>query len=249
MPRQAVNQESKTIKICSFAGDTDEIPVEKWFRLYDKLAVAAHWTGNDKIEHLHEHLEGEAMKWYLQEVFEVLTSWHDIEASFTQRFGVTVADPFRAFIHYRLQKNQSVKEYFDNKRKLGHQSKLACEHIISGLTDGLPTNMETNFVGLTINNTAEWLTIAQRVESCLKRSDRSKVSNISSPISPSTSRPPLAPQKRTLQPTTPCRFCEARGKPNQLHWHSMCPNNSALVKTVTNTDEDSENGDSDLREN
>jgi len=52
------------------------------------------------------------MKWYLQKVFEVLVSWHDIKTSLTQRFGVTVADPFRVFTHYQLQKNQSVKVYF-----------------------------------------------------------------------------------------------------------------------------------------
>ncbi|KAH7983323.1 hypothetical protein HPB52_011051 [Rhipicephalus sanguineus] len=85
------------------------------------------------------------------------------------RFATTDGDAFRLFIHYRLKGGQTIKDYYDEKKRLGSLADLKECHIISGLTDGVPPDVELALAGLSFNSSSEWLAAAQRVETSLKR--------------------------------------------------------------------------------
>ncbi|KAH7932355.1 hypothetical protein HPB52_024693 [Rhipicephalus sanguineus] len=88
------------------------------------------------------------------------------------RFATTDGDAFRLFIHYRLKGGQTIKDYYDEKKRLGSLADLKECHIISGLIDGVPPDVELALAGLSFTSSSEWLAAAQRVETSLKRSYR-----------------------------------------------------------------------------
>ncbi|KAH6939183.1 hypothetical protein HPB50_016426 [Hyalomma asiaticum] len=57
-------------------------------------AAEAPWTHRDRVSHFNEHIEGEAFKWYLTEMFG-----DDIRRGMQNRFATTNGDAFRLFIH------------------------------------------------------------------------------------------------------------------------------------------------------
>ncbi|KAH7975335.1 hypothetical protein HPB52_000596 [Rhipicephalus sanguineus] len=78
------------------------------------------------------------------------------------RFATTDGDAFRLFIHYRLKGGQTIKDYYDEKKRLGSLADLKECHIISGLTDGVPPDVELALAGLSFTSSSEWLAAAQR---------------------------------------------------------------------------------------
>lgn len=82
-------------------------------------------------------------------------------------FGAPAADPFRCSIQYTRKKGKSVTEYYEEKRHLGCLADLKEDHIVSGVIDGLPTEMEIAFAGLSINSPSQWLSVARRIETTL----------------------------------------------------------------------------------
>ncbi|KAH7940361.1 hypothetical protein HPB52_023548 [Rhipicephalus sanguineus] len=84
-------------------------------------------------------------------------------------FATTDGDAFRLFIHYRLKRGQTIKDYYDEKKRLGSLADLKECHIISGLTDGVPPDVELALAGQSFTSSSEWLAAAQRVETSLKR--------------------------------------------------------------------------------
>ncbi|KAH7944797.1 hypothetical protein HPB49_000725 [Dermacentor silvarum] len=58
---------------------------------------------------------------------------------------------------------QTIKEYSDEKRRLGPLVDLKECHIIAGLTDGVPPDVELGLAGLSFISPSEWLAAAQKV--------------------------------------------------------------------------------------
>ncbi|KAH6933050.1 hypothetical protein HPB50_011725 [Hyalomma asiaticum] len=119
-------------------------------------ASEALWTHRDRVSHHSEYSEGEAFKWYLTD--------------FQQRrdMGRYKTDTFRLFIHYRLKGGQTIKEYYEEKKRLGSLADLKECRVISGLTDGVPPDVELALAGLSFQTSSEWLAAAQRVETSLR---------------------------------------------------------------------------------
>lgn len=241
------------LAIIKYTGAPEDVPVSKWLRLFETKADALDWTDNEKVKSLCDYLEGEAFRWYLSEIFEVCETWEEVKQSMTVRFGAAVLDPFRSFIHCRQKREQSVREYYEEKRRLGESAGLSTPHVIAGLTDGLLPELERRFVGTEPKSPLEWLNIAQKFE------------HASATAPPPTFRGPQgssrgrgrtqghpaagdAPSSRTatsrhVLPRTECRHCVNIGLSGQFHWQNACP----YRPTVSAITEDQGNGEGDPR--
>lgn len=231
------------LNIPKYKGTPEDVPIDKWLQLFDMKASEASWTQRDRVSHFSEYIEGEAFKWYLTEIFSNVETWDDIKRDMQNRFATTDGDAFRLFIHYRLKGGQTIKEYYEEKKRLGSLADLKESHIVSGLTDGVPPDVELALAGLSFQTSSEWLAAAQRVETSLRRvRGVSFARNVSI-----TSRAPRLfsrPQQPTLAsrpraPQSECRYCLAAGFPRQFHWHNECPRrgNVSAIETGSGNEE------------
>ncbi|KAH7983435.1 hypothetical protein HPB52_012047 [Rhipicephalus sanguineus] len=140
------------LSILKYKGTPDDVPVD-----------------NGRVSHFSEYIEGEVFKWYLTEIFGNGETCDDMKRGMQNRFATTYGDSFGLFIHYRLKGGQTIKDYYGEKKRLGSLADLKECHIISGLTDGVPPDVELALAGLSFNSSSEWLAAAQRVEASLKR--------------------------------------------------------------------------------
>ncbi|KAH6943487.1 hypothetical protein HPB50_022122 [Hyalomma asiaticum] len=121
-------------------------------------------THRDRVSHFSECVEGEVFQWYLREIFRNVETWDDVKRAMQNRFATTDGDAFRLFIHYRLRGGQTMKEYYEEKKKrLGSLADLTECHIISGLTDGVPPDVELALAGLSFKASPGCLVAAERV--------------------------------------------------------------------------------------
>ncbi|KAH6927252.1 hypothetical protein HPB50_001128 [Hyalomma asiaticum] len=99
------------------------------------------------------------------------------EASRTHRERVSHFSEYiegEAFKWYLTEIFSNVETWDDIKRAM--QNRFATTdgdafqcHIISGLTDGVPPDVELALAGLSFQTSSEWLAAAQRVETSLRR--------------------------------------------------------------------------------
>lgn len=246
MQPRIMTTSKKAITIPKYSGASDDVPFDKWLRLFEVKTAAAAWTERDKLCNFSDYLEGEAFRWYLTEVFDTGTAWEDLVACMTERFASAIADPFRQFIHCRLKSGQSLKEYYDEKMCLGRLAELKDAHLISGLIDGLPAEMEMALAGLTPSTPAAWLLAALRVEAAMNRAKSHRVppgrhAQINAPSGNSYQRPPNTPGQAHM---SECRHCAMAGLPRQMHWHNECPRRASISALATN--QGNEEGDPKL---
>ncbi|KAH6942446.1 hypothetical protein HPB50_005758 [Hyalomma asiaticum] len=157
------------LNIPKYRGTPEDVPIDKWLQLFDMKASEASWTHRKRVSHFSEYIEGEAFKWYLTEIFSNVETWDDIKRAMQNRFATTDGDAFRLFIHYQLKGGHTIKEYYEEKKRLGSLADLKECHIISGLTDAVPLDVELALTGLSFQTSSEWLAAAQRVEASLRR--------------------------------------------------------------------------------
>lgn len=236
----------KVINIPKFSGAPEDVPFDKWLRLFDVKTAAAAWTERDKLCHFSDYLEGEAFRWFLTEVFGTDASWDSLSECMKQRFTSAVADPFRQFIHCRLRPGQSLNDYYNEKMCLGRLADLKDVHLISGLNDGLPADVEMALAGLNPSTPATWLSAALRVESTLQRVKLQRVlpsrnTQINATSGSARQRPPNTPLRA---PASECRHCAMDGSPRQMHWHNECPRRASISALSTN--QGNEEGDPKL---
>ncbi|KAH7963755.1 hypothetical protein HPB52_022719 [Rhipicephalus sanguineus] len=127
-----------------------------------------------------------------------------MKSGMQNRFAATVGDAFRLFIHYRLIGGQTIKDYYDEKKRLGSLADPKECHIISGLTVFL----------LSFTSSSEWLAAAQRVETSLKR-----VRGVSFARNPGTTSGAsrlFSKPSRPRAPQNECRYCSAAGFPREF---------------------------------
>ncbi|KAH6948989.1 hypothetical protein HPB50_027377 [Hyalomma asiaticum] len=132
------------LNIPKYKGTPEDVPINKWLRLFDMKASKASCTHRDQVSHFSECIEGEAFKWYLTEIFSNVKTWDYKEA--------------------RPSRNTTKK-----KKRLGSLADLKECHIISGLADGVPPDVELALARLSFKMSSEWLATAQWVETSLRR--------------------------------------------------------------------------------
>lgn len=217
------------LSIIKYSGTPEDAPIDKWIRLFERKADALDWTENDKVTNFCDYIDGEAFRWYLSEIFEVSTTWQEVKESMTARFGACVLDPFRSFIHCRQGQEQPVREYYEQKRRLGELAGLSTAHIISGLTDGLLPELDCALTGTELKTIVGWLSAAQRLELTVMKKPAPMArppQQIQRPADTQASGDARFPRSGAPQPSLPkseCRHCATLGLKGQLHWHNVCP--------------------------
>ncbi|KAH7948441.1 hypothetical protein HPB52_022705 [Rhipicephalus sanguineus] len=159
-----VSTSKESISLPKYTGAEDDVPVDKWLRLFEAKASNVARSERDCINYICEYLEGEAFRRYLTEIFDVEDSRGGIKDSMKERFAEPITDPFRQFIHCRLKKAQRMRHYHDEKTRFGRLAELKDAHIISGLTDGVPEDMERRLAGLTLSTSQVAIAAALQAE-------------------------------------------------------------------------------------
>lgn len=231
----------KMISLPKYTGAEDDVPVDKWLHLFETKASNVSWSERDRIDCISEYLEGEAFRWYLTEIFDAEDTWEGIKTSMISRFSAPVSDPFRQFIHCRLKREQRIRHYYEEKTHLGRLADLKDVHIVSGLTDGVPEEIERRLAGLTLTTPAKWLAAALQAEDSVHR-DASQHSSKRQLMrrEPHSTRPWL-PAGSMRTPHSECRHCASAGLPNQFHWHNECPRRE-MVSALTDNQGNEEGG-------
>lgn len=142
-----------------------------------------------------------------------------------ERFPVPVADQFRQLVHFRQQNDQTVREYYDAKRRLENRSGLQDAHIISGRNDGVLPELELAVASLTAANPSQWLTMAQRLEAAFKGNSSRAASTYRIGYARGT--------KRVSLPSSKCRCCASQGLLGRMHWHNVCPNRASVSNVIS----------------
>ncbi|KAH7946709.1 hypothetical protein HPB52_003766 [Rhipicephalus sanguineus] len=93
--------------------------------------------------------------------------------------------------------------------------------IVSGLTDGVPEEIERRLAGMSLAAPAKWLAAALQAEDCPERCFPRLSKQQLVQREPHPTRRWTAGSTRT--PRSECRRSASAGLPNQFHWHNECP--------------------------
>ena len=145
------------------------IDIERWFRQYDIAMARLEITVEAvKVAELQSYLAGDAFNFYAAKVVDISsTRYNDLKASFISRFGVKTIAPNIAAHRRRLERNESIKTYFDAKIDLLERTGLSEEHVVAEIIEGLPDNYKSLLIATSIVKTDTLLETLIRIEANL----------------------------------------------------------------------------------
>jgi hypothetical protein len=142
------------------------------------------------------------------------------------RFTTFTVRPLIAAQNRRLQRNETVQDYYKDKVRLLRKVGLSDIDIASQLTQGMPEHYQNILIGSRVNNPNEWLEIATTLEANRNRPapDRTQVTNYSKGRNEDNKehKDNKFSKNTSKKPWKPCKFCEPFGE-KLYHWHSECP--------------------------
>ena len=220
----------KDPKLSKFSGSSDALKVEPFLNIFNR-----YFNNIDeelKVLKLGEYLTGDALNFFGTDIISDLNiSWSEVKSRLIRRYGHSDIPPMLSAIRRRLQKHESIKQYFDDKCQYLRQERGLTEATQTQLlTDGLPDHYRQHFYGKRFESTTVWLQTAQDIEADLcrhkpalhqssahfNRSDqwfnKSNKTFANYNGKPKEKRPPY-----------PCKICRDQGI-TSYHWHSDCPN-------------------------
>ena len=223
----------KDPKITRFSGTNDDLKVEPFLNIFNRYFASL--DDLSKVLKLGEYLSGDALNFFGTDiVVDELITWTEAKSHLVRRYGHSDVPPMLAAVRRRLQKNETIKQYFDEKcRHLRQEKGLSESAQTQLLTEGLPDVYRQHFYGKRFTSTTEWLQTAQDIEADLNRHNRYPIHVHSSAhvnrSDPSLNKPmnksnfrPKSNQKES-RPPYPCRHCRNKGI-TAHHWHNDCPN-------------------------
>jgi hypothetical protein len=220
-----------TIKIPKFSGKNDsDFKVEAFIAIFER-SVRNGFTDDQKVDKCMEFLIEDAANFYGTEILTIPDiTWNVVKQRFFDRYSRTDPNPMVSAYRRRLQPNESIRDYYDDKVKLFKRMPVPPQEsdIAAALTDGLPFKYKTSFHGRRFTSTMDWLMTAQDAESDYKRAE---VIDKNKHLKPQHNKPNHIPRVhnaidlKTSRPCPfPCRYCKALGQ-TVNHWHNECPNN------------------------
>ena len=223
---------SKDPKICRFTGTSDGLHIEAFISIFERYFSSL--DDNSKVLKLGEFLSGDALNFFGTDIIiYVDISWPEAKVKLIQRYGHSDIPPMLSAIRRRLQKQESIKTYFDDKCRFLRQEKGLSEGTQTQLlTDGLPEYYRTYFYGKRFVSTTEWLQTAKDIEADLNRNHRSvghqstahlyrsDHNSLNQGITRFRNQNTKPKDKR---PPYPCKHCRDLGITSH-HWHNDCPN-------------------------
>ena len=217
-------------KLSKFVGSANGLPIEAFLNIFEYYFSSL--DDSLKLRKIGEYLDGDALGFFGTDIIsEPTVSWHTTKDRFIHRYGHTDIPPILAAMRRKLQRNESIKDYFDEKcRYLRLERGLSEEARTHILTEGLPDSYRQHFYGRRFASTSEWLKTAQDIEADRFRPGQSsrpqtsshftKTDNMSRPQSSNVSS-----KRDKTKPPYACKICRDRGE-TAFHWHNECPHNS-----------------------
>lgn len=210
-------------KLDKYTGSDTSITADRWISLFD-VVVSSITSDYQRVQLLMEYLRGEALHWYADEIAPFITtiSYKETKNKFIERFGFVVVDPVIAAQKRRLQKGESIQDYFNSKMQFLRRSTLTQQSIAAQLTDGTPHFYRTPLISADIKDANHWLRKALELEESFrpystKRKPDYKHQNHFTKTNQATST-----SKTEAKPPSPCKLCQSLGK-LEWHWHRDCP--------------------------
>ena len=155
-------------KFAKFTGE-GKLKIEAFLTIFEN----AFTTLGDaaKVTKLTNYLDGEPLNFFATDVLSVPNiAWADVRRLFEARFGHGEIPPMTAALKRRLERNEGIKDYYDDKANLLRQAHIHEDQISSILTEGLPHAYKPHFFGKRFRSPAEWLQLALDIEVDMKAS-------------------------------------------------------------------------------
>ena len=207
-------------KLQAFNGSDDKVTVENFIKLFEQLANLYKWDAPSKKLMFANYLEDTALNWYAESSH---LNWEQLASNFLQRFGLPIVDPIIEFCKLKYSKKLGMKDYFEQKKRLGCLAKLNQSQIISMMIEGLPAKLSVYFITTRPQTYSHFFKIAKLAEEATceaeaqpNRSD-SKLDRIND---------------NSLKQNKPsaCKICQSLGFTRNFHWESDCWNKEKFPK-------------------
>ena len=222
-------QMTRDPKISKFAGSANGLPIEAFLNIFDYYFSSL--EDSSKVRKIGEYLDGDALAFFGTDIIsEPTVSWHTTKDRLIHRYGHTDIPPILAAMRRKLQRNELIKDYFDDKcRYLRLERGLSEEARTHILTEGLPDAYRQHFYGRRFASTTEWLKTAQDIEADRLRSTQSSRPQTSSHFTRTDAKPRpqssnISSKRDKSKPPYACKICRDRGE-TAYHWHNECPHN------------------------
>jgi hypothetical protein len=236
-----VNSTKSKPKIQIFKGLGDKVSIENWLKRYEMISLFYKWSEYEKIVMLGNHLEDDALNWYIENYDNC--SYSELKTKLINRFGLETVEPIVEFVNLKYDIKTGIKEYFENKRRYGILAKLSEPQMIPLMIQGLHPKMIDSFVAVKPQTFSEFYTIAKTAENNFKRNF-----NANQKFNDKTKQKDQTLTKPKKKPPNPCKICENLGFKNRFHWSQDCRNknknaNQTQTKQINIIDNKSEQND------
>ena len=216
------------LKIDRFSGNDPEIMTDRWISLFDVVVLQVP-IDSQRVQLLMQYLRSEALNWYADEIAPQIgiITYEKCKQLFIRRFGIPIVDPVVSAQRRRLQRNETVKEYFDAKMTFLRRSTLTPHSQAAQLTEGMPYHFRPSLIAANPQDPISWLYVAQQLEESSKHFPKAKESRQNKQVNHFTNQNKNKFSDR--KPPKPCRFCQGVGL-TEWHWHSDCPRRSSQTR-------------------
>ena len=164
-------QDSKQGRLCEiFTGSNPLINVDDWIGLF--TLVTKGFTDEQRIVALGRHVGGEAMRWLIRDIVPILdqVTWQQVSTRMIPRFQRTTHSFFNDAMDRELKANETIEEFFNDKRRLMALANIGEPNQVAALTRGIPhTLMRTQIAAAMPADTDAWLRVALVIEANVKR--------------------------------------------------------------------------------
>ena len=222
-------------KIPKFNGKSDGLEIDAFLIIFERLYSSL--TEDQKLTKIVSFLEGDAANAYALEVLSNANiDWAEAKDKLLNRYAHSKVPPMMAASRRRLQRNEDIKQYFDDKSKLLRRTTLCESDIADMLTEGLPEVFRQHFYGKRFHTTSEWLQTAQDIEADRNRGQsRSQTTNHFSQqrqrFKTQTNNKSNKRSNNRLPPFA-CKYCRDKGL-TEYHWHRDCPQRNQQITPST----------------
>ena len=233
------------IKLEHFTGK-NTIEAKHWLNLFEVICVEQQLTDNkDKVVKLMSYLKDDALAFFAQKIAPSVATitWANTRALIEKRFRTAEVSSIVHANHRRLHKNETIKEYFDEKMKHLDKTSLTDPEKCDLLTDGVSEAIQSYLIPTIITTTEDWLQRSIRAEMSVNRtSGYSKPSSRKDSQYKPQYKPQFKPQFKSQFKPKPqnayhkdpyqqysednprlCKICRNLGY-EEYHWHRNCPN-------------------------
>ncbi|CAG2101833.1 unnamed protein product [Medioppia subpectinata] len=219
---QPTTRRSTHVLCDKYSGDTDEVNVDDWLRVYETVTID--YTDYERVIALPRHLSGRAIEWYAKNITEYATtiSWDECANSMVERFDINRENSYRAAVSRRLQNGESVSDYFHEMTRHMSNADVSERNQLVMLTDGMSDYYRPHLSTAAPQSNREWFNIALALEKAKPQTSGSRqqaayYDETDNESQQNSRRNTGRKFDNSKPPPGPCRHCGAN------HWNRDCP--------------------------